>query len=114
SLPKLPPEFFRADIANNQRADGRHLRLLRARGERPRRRGGYERDERAAFHCAAPPGVSDQKGSTARYGRRNCCAAGFQPAYDRLGSWLRENVLAGADTSEHQLTNSGTGKLAMF
>jgi hypothetical protein len=33
---------------------------------------------------------------------------------DRFGSWLRENVLAGADTSEHQLTNSGTGKLAMF
>src|SRR5882762_6926402 len=28
----------------------------------------------------------------------------------RFGSWLRENVLAGADTSEHQLTNSGTGK----
>ena len=27
---------------------------------------------------------------------------------------MRENVLAGADTSEHQLTNSGTGKLAMF
>src|SRR5260370_1977842 len=34
----------------------------------------------------------------------------FEPAYDRNGSWLRENVLAGADTSEHQLTNSGTGK----
>src|SRR5260370_35522777 len=27
-----------------------------------------------------------------------------------FGSWLRENVLAGADTSEHQLPNSGTGK----
>src|SRR6202022_2438306 len=36
SLPELPPKLFRTDIANNQRADGRHLRLLRARRERPR------------------------------------------------------------------------------
>src|SRR5438876_12374442 len=32
----------------------------------------------------------------------------------RDSTWLRENILVGADTSEHQLTNSGTGKLAMF
>src|SRR5262249_5562826 len=36
ALPKLPPKFFRAYVANNQRADSRHLRLLRARRERPR------------------------------------------------------------------------------
>ena len=35
SLPELPPKLFRTDIANNQCADGRHLRLLRARRERP-------------------------------------------------------------------------------
>src|SRR6516225_9901868 len=50
SLPKFPPEFFRADIANNQRADGRHLRLLRARGERPRRRAAEQRDKLAPPH----------------------------------------------------------------
>src|SRR5262249_27432308 len=46
-------EFLRADIANNQRADGRHLRLLRARRERPRRRRAAEqRDELAAPHSS--------------------------------------------------------------
>jgi hypothetical protein len=51
SLPELPPEFFRADIANNQRADGRHLRLLCASRERPRhRRATQQRDELAPFH----------------------------------------------------------------
>jgi hypothetical protein len=35
SLPELPPKLFRTYIANNQRADGRHLRLLRPRRERP-------------------------------------------------------------------------------
>src|SRR5258707_9392819 len=35
-------------------------------------------------------------------------------AHDRFGSWLRENALAGADTSEHQLTNSGADKLSLF
>jgi len=36
SLPELAPKLFRTDIANNQRADGRHFRLLRERHERPR------------------------------------------------------------------------------
>src|SRR5215471_20832847 len=36
SLPKLPPKLLRIDIANDQCADGRHLRLLCARRERPR------------------------------------------------------------------------------
>jgi hypothetical protein len=33
-LPKLPPKLFRTDIANDQCADGRHLRLLREGRER--------------------------------------------------------------------------------
>src|SRR5262245_2198106 len=44
-MPKLPPECIRAYIANNQRADCRHLQLLRACGERPRRRTAEKRDE---------------------------------------------------------------------
>src|SRR6266576_112283 len=35
SLPELPPKLFRADIANNQYANGRDLWLLRECGERP-------------------------------------------------------------------------------
>src|SRR5260370_40313634 len=38
------------------------------------------------------------------------CGLTLIATHGRCGSWLRENVLAGADTSEHQLTNSGTGK----
>src|SRR6266436_1838371 len=38
------------------------------------------------------------------------CITAILARYVGSGSWLRENVLAGADTSEHQLTNSGTGK----
>jgi hypothetical protein len=45
-----------------QEPNHRHGWLLRARRERPCRCGGYERDERAAFHCTAPLGVSNQKG----------------------------------------------------
>jgi hypothetical protein len=33
-LPKHPPKLLRIDIANDQCANGRHLRLLRARRER--------------------------------------------------------------------------------
>src|SRR6516164_2795610 len=43
SLPKLPPKLFRIDIANDQSADGWHLRLLRARSERPCSRSAAER-----------------------------------------------------------------------
>jgi hypothetical protein len=35
-LPKHPPKLLRIDIANDQGGNGRHLRLLRARRERPR------------------------------------------------------------------------------
>jgi len=37
-LPKLPPKLFWVDIANDQCADGRHLRLLRVGRERPHSR----------------------------------------------------------------------------
>ena len=60
-----------------QDADAAHPLLLRARRERPRHCGAYERDERAAFHCPMPPGASDRKDSTPRYGR-DCCAAEFR------------------------------------
>jgi hypothetical protein len=36
SLAKLPPKLFRIDIADDQCADGRHLRLLRPCRDRPR------------------------------------------------------------------------------
>src|SRR5215471_16598280 len=50
SLPKLPPKLLRIDIANDQCADGRHLRLLCARRERPGCRTAEQGDERAPFH----------------------------------------------------------------
>jgi len=63
------------------------------------------RDEAAARHDSIP---------LHRGGRHHASLELHRPRLDRIGSWLRENVLAGADTSEHQLTNSGTAKLAMF
>src|SRR6516225_5106406 len=50
SLPKLPPKLLRIDIANDQCADRRHLRLLRPRRERPRRRAAKQRYELATLH----------------------------------------------------------------
>jgi hypothetical protein len=47
---ETPAKPFWTDIANDQCADGWHLRLLRARPERPRRRATDERDEFAALH----------------------------------------------------------------
>src|SRR5262245_51171794 len=49
SLPKLPPKLLRIDIANDQCADGRHLRLLCARRERPGCRTAEQRYELAPF-----------------------------------------------------------------
>src|ERR1700730_10929961 len=50
-LPKLPPKLFWVDIANDQCADGRHLRLLRVGRERPHgRRGAEQPDELPPSH----------------------------------------------------------------
>jgi hypothetical protein len=44
-LPKLPPKLFWVDIANDQCADGRHLRLLRVGRERPHSRHAAEQPD---------------------------------------------------------------------
>jgi hypothetical protein len=58
-LPKLPPKLFWIDIANDQCADGRGLRLLRVGRERPHsRRAAEQRDELApldAEHGGSSP-----------------------------------------------------------
>jgi hypothetical protein len=60
-----------------EKSDHRHRRLLRARDERPRRRGAEERDEVAAIHCRRPPVLATQTNSTPRYAE-DCCAVGFR------------------------------------
>jgi hypothetical protein len=50
SLTKLAPKLFRIDVADNECADGGHLRPLRARRERPRCRAAEQRYERASPH----------------------------------------------------------------
>src|ERR1700736_1823659 len=51
-LPKLPPKLFWVDIANDQCADGRHLRLLRVGRERPHsRRTAEQPDEVPPSHA---------------------------------------------------------------
>ena len=49
-LPKLPPKLFWVDIANDQCADGRHLRLLRVGRERPHSRAAEQPDELPPSH----------------------------------------------------------------
>src|SRR5262249_47594967 len=52
-LPKHPPKLLRIDIANDECANGRHLRLLRPHRERPR--------DRRAAECSQqfPPSHGD-------------------------------------------------------
>src|SRR5262249_39464421 len=72
--------------ARPQEADGRQLRLLRARRERPRsRRAAQQPDELAPFHCPVPPVPWDRKDSTPRYGE-TAAVRDFNAADDRCGS----------------------------
>src|SRR5215467_8167990 len=49
-LPKYSPKLFRIGIANDQRADRRHLRMLRSRGKRAcDRYTAKQRDDLASF-----------------------------------------------------------------
>ena len=77
-----------------ENADAPHpLRPLRPCRERPRgRRAAEKGDERAPVHCQDPPSrASDRKDSTPRYAKETAALRDFDPAYDRSGSWLREN-----------------------
>src|SRR5262249_39269206 len=95
SLTKLPPKLFRADIANNQCADGRHLRLLRSRRERPRSRAA-ERDQQfppsdGDCHTPLPCEVRKGNDTTTRASRLHVRRAGMLVASTAIpaASFLR-------------------------
>src|SRR4051794_4220236 len=64
-LPKFAPKLLRIDIANDQCANGRHLRLLRTCRERPRsRRAAEQRDELAPPHSMTSSARASSEGGT--------------------------------------------------
>src|SRR6516164_9858043 len=67
-----------------EESNDRHLRLLRARRERPRRRRAAEqRDEIAPFHCPMPPVLRTEKiahvGTEETAALRDFCAVSTAP-----------------------------------
>src|SRR6516165_6057020 len=92
-----PPEKVGVDRRvpglNADKSEPRHLRLLRARRERPDgRRAAEQSDKPAPFHCAIPPVRSTERIAQLSYGGRllrcgsqvesdaQACSAGSRPA----------------------------------
>src|SRR5208282_3612160 len=86
-LPEHRPEFFRATDSRNQHADRRHLRLLRARRERPQ-------GHRPAEKCEeVPPSHSMTSSAKARsdcgiVSPSDCAVLRLTTKSNFTGSWI--------------------------
>src|SRR5262249_23216765 len=71
ALAEGPHRFYEAlGRLRVEDTDHWHRLLLRARRQRPRRRGATEQsDELAPFHCPVPPVLPNERNSTPWYGR---------------------------------------------